>query len=45
MNDSFKCIILISCDKKDDDLNNNNKTNIINDRNSNMKYLSENNEF
>ena len=45
MNDSFKCIILISCDKKDNDLNNNNKTNIINDRNSNMNYLSENNEF
>ena len=44
MNDSFKCIILISCDKKDNDLNNN-KTNIINDRNSNMNYLSENNEF
>ena len=45
MNDSFKCIILISCDKKDNVLYNNKNTTIINDQNSYMNYLPENNEF
>ena len=46
MNDSFKCIILISCEDNSKD-NNNNKinSNIIYDKNANMNYLPENNEF
>ena len=46
MNDSFKCIILISVDGNENDLyNKNNNINIINDKNANMNYLPENNEF